>query len=166
VSSGLRVELVAAADVRPLRHEVLRIGLPESSTHYPGDDAARAAHFALRLLEDDSPGEIVSVGTVLPDSPPWEPDRADSWRIRGMATRERVRGRGLGRRVLDALIGHAADHGGTLIWCHARIGALEFYRRAGFEPIGDEFDDGVAIHRSMWRALASPVREPIAADPN
>jgi len=70
-----------------------------------------------------------------------------------MATKDEMRGRGLGTLVLDALIEHARASGGEIIWCHARIGALDFYRRAGFVTIGDAFDDGLALHNSMWRDL-------------
>jgi ribosomal protein S18 acetylase RimI-like enzyme len=70
-----------------------------------------------------------------------------------MATSERYRGHGLGRRVLDALVAHATEHDASLLWCHARIGALDFYRDSGFVTIGERFDDGVAIHQSMWRIL-------------
>ena len=75
-----------------------------------------------------------------------------------MATKEGFRGQELGRHVLDALVAHAVGHGGTFIWCHARIGALDFYQHAGFVTIGDVFDDGVALHQSMWRAL-EPAQE-------
>jgi len=146
---ALRLEHVSATEVRPLRNEVLRPGQPLSSTHFDGDDHPLAAHVAIRLGET----EIVSVGSVFPDSPPWEPESEGAWRIRGMATKDRVRGRGLGRRVLHALIEHASDHGGTLVWCHARVGAIDFYGEAGFATLGEVFDDGVALHQSMWRLL-------------
>lgn len=151
-STALTVEHVTAADVRPLRTEVLRAGQPPSSTCFDGDDHPLAAHVAAR---SDVTG-IVSVGSVYPDPAPWEPDRQGAWRIRGMATSEPARGKGLGRRVLDALMEHAMAHDGDLIWCNARTGALDFYRKAGFETVGEEFDDGIALHQSMRRALRDP----------
>lgn len=143
-----RVERVEVATLRPLRHEVLREGLPAEAAVFEGDDDPLAAHFA--AFES---ARVVSVGSIMPDSPPWDPESEGAWRIRGMATLAALRGLGLGRRVLDALLGHAARHGGQVAWCHARIGALDFYRRAGFDTTGEVFDDGVAIHQSMWREL-------------
>ena len=70
----------------------------------------------------------MAVGTVLVEPPPWEPARADGWRIRGMATRPDLRGRGLGGLVLDALVDHIAGHGGGLLWCNARVTALTWVR--------------------------------------
>jgi GNAT superfamily N-acetyltransferase len=147
------LEAVSVGVIRPLRHEVLRGGHPEDSVRFRGDDHPLVLHVAARLVTNDRDGEVVAIGTVFPDAPPWEPARVHGWRIRGMATREEYRGHGLGRRVLDALVAHATDHGGSLLWCHARIGALDFYRRDGFVTIGERFDDGVAIHQSVWRTL-------------
>jgi GNAT superfamily N-acetyltransferase len=143
---------VAAEEVRPLRHEVLRAGQPFSATYYPGDDHPLAAHVAVRSEEFG----VVAVGSVCPDPPPWAPDKLHAWRIRGMATQDRFRGRGLGGRVLAALTEHAASNAGELLWCHARVRARDFYRRAGFESIGEVFDDGIAQHQSMQKTL-SPV---------
>jgi GNAT superfamily N-acetyltransferase len=158
--SNLRftVESLDVEAIRPIRHEVLRPGLPEDSTRFRGDDHPLSGHIGVRLLRNGRRSLIVAVGTVFPDPPPWDPGRAHAWRIRGMATKEGSRGQGLGRCVLDALVSHATDRAGVFIWCHARIGALDFYRRAGFVTIGDIFDDGVAIHQSMWRTTG-PVAE-------
>jgi ribosomal protein S18 acetylase RimI-like enzyme len=122
------------------------------AARFRGDDDPLALHVAVRL-HDTGSSLVVAVGTVVPDPLPWAPDRGPSWRIRGMATKYGFRGDGHGRRVLDALIAHASDHGGRYLWCHARIDALDFYRRAGLVTIGDRFDDGVAVHHSMWSEL-------------
>ena len=73
---------------------------------YPGDDdPAQRARAPIRL----GPDEVVAVGSVLPDPPPWEPHRPDGWRIRGMATRRRrAEAAELGALVLDALLEHVA----------------------------------------------------------
>ena len=41
----IEVRRVAASEVRPLRHLVLRPGRPFEETTFPGDEAASAAHF-------------------------------------------------------------------------------------------------------------------------
>lgn len=124
--------------------------MPAASARFPGDDHPLAAHVAAL---DGPDRTVVAVGSVYPDPPPWAPGDAGAWRIRGMATREGWRHRGLGAEVLAALLAHAGRHGGTMVWCHARVGARPFYRRHGFVALGDPFDDGVAVHQSMWRAL-------------
>lgn len=146
---AVRVEQVDAVTVRPLRRAVLRQGRPAADAVFVGDDHPLVAHVAAC----DGAGEVVAVGTVFPDPMPWAPDEPDAWRIRGMATAEGWRGRGVGAQVLDALLAHAAEGGGVTVWCHARQGAWPFYERAGFAARGEPFDDGLAVHRSMWRAL-------------
>ncbi len=133
--------------VRPLRGEVLRAGRPTEATAMPGDDHPRARHLAVHAGD-----ELVSVGSVLPEPPPWAPERR-GWRIRGMATREGCRGRGLGEVVLGALIDYARSEGGEEIWCNARVGATRFYARAGFVTRGEVFVSEGVEHVAMWRSL-------------
>jgi GNAT superfamily N-acetyltransferase len=151
------VELVEAQVVRPLRHAVLRPEQPADSVRYPGDEDPRSAHGAVRRAgpRDREPrAEVEAVGTVLPEPPPWEPDRVDGWRIRGMATRPEARRRGLGSLVLDALLDHVAAHGGGLVWCNARVPARDLYRRRGFETRGGVFDiPGIGPHVQMWSTV-------------
>jgi GNAT superfamily N-acetyltransferase len=126
------VELVEAGVVRPLRQAVLRPGQGEERSAYPADDAPDTAHVAARVRNGTSVGspsgqigEVMAVGTVLREAPPWEPGRANSWRVRGMATRLDARRRGLGGLVLAALLDHVAAHGGRLVWCNARVPAVD-----------------------------------------
>ena len=155
------VELVEAQVVRPLRRVVLRPDQPAECSEYPADDDRRAAHVAVRrapqarAVHGDSPNaEVIAVGTVYLDPPPWEPDRIDGWRVRGMATRHDARRNGLGGLVLGALLDHVAAQGGALVWCNARVGAQSLYARAGFTSRGDIFDiPGIGPHIQMWREL-------------
>jgi predicted GNAT family N-acyltransferase len=134
--------------VRPLRIEVLRPGRPPEASVLPGDDHPLARHVAVYL-----DGDVVSVGTVFPDPAPWKPERGDAWRVRGMATRDGLRGRRLGHLVLSALIDHATANGGRFIWCEARIGATGFYARSGFVVEGESFILEEIEHFHMWRDL-------------
>jgi GNAT superfamily N-acetyltransferase len=148
----LVVELVAAQVVLPLRRAVLRPHHPVETSWYAGDDDPRSAHAAVRRRD----GEVVAVGTVLPGPPPWEPQRRDGWRIRGMATRDEARRRGLGAMVLAGLLDHVAGRGGGLVWCNARVPAQALYRRAGFMARGPVFDIvGIGPHIQMWRTVAT-----------
>jgi GNAT superfamily N-acetyltransferase len=78
--------------------------------------------------------ELVAVGLIGPEG------EAGDWRVRGMATAARARGRGAGRAVLQALVQYSRDRGATRLWCNARIRARSLYERAGFEVVSAEFD--------------------------
>jgi GNAT superfamily N-acetyltransferase len=132
----VRVEAVAADEVRPLRGSVLRPGQAPDELVYPGDDHADALHAAVREPET---GALVGIATVAPEGHPREP-RPGDWRLRGMATAPEVRGRGLGAALLAACLHHPRDRGGERVWCNARVTAEGFYLRAGFVAEGPRFD--------------------------
>ena len=150
VVAGVAVELV-----RPLRQTVLRPGRPPAESVYPGDDDPRSAHVAARL--GGPIGEIVAVGSLLPDAPPWpvpDEDGGRCWRVRGMAARPGLRGRGFGTAVLDELLRRAGEAGSALVWCNARLPALGLYARAGFTPVGEPFElPDIGPHQAMQRVL-------------
>jgi GNAT superfamily N-acetyltransferase len=144
------------AVVRPLRQSVLRPGRPAEESVFPGDDDPRTLHIGAGLGPG---GEIVAVGTLLAEAPPWPvPDELSvrCWRIRGMATHPEVRGRGIGATVLAELLRRAALGGSALVWCNARVPALSFYARAGFTPVGAPFEaPGIGPHQAMQLQLLS-----------
>ena len=135
---------VAAGDIRPLRQRVLRPEQPFESTLYPGDDLPGTVHLGA------FDGEVL-VGIASLYREPREGED-DGWRLRGMATIPEVRGRGLGAALLDACLEHAAAAGGAEVWCNARVPAIGFYERAGFEVASDRFDvAGIGPHVVMTR---------------
>ncbi len=137
--------------VRPLRAEVLRPGRPSDASVLPFDEDPRARHLAVVI-----DGRVVSVGSLLPEAPPWDPALTDAWRIRGMATVAEERGRGHGGHVLAALLELATQAGGRLVWCNARTAARPFYERAGFTATGEVFLAEGVEHIAMWRELTTP----------
>jgi GNAT superfamily N-acetyltransferase len=155
------VELVEAYVVLSLRRAVLRPGGTEEDAAYPADADPDTAHVAARAvtapIAAPPPGPVaavMAVGTVLREAPPWEPQRSDGWRIRGMATRPDARRRGLGGLVLETLLDHVAAHGGGIVWCNARVAAQHLYRRTGFVTRGPEFEvPDIGAHRHMWRTV-------------
>ncbi len=101
---------------------------------------------------------MVGIATIYSEAPPT--GYADqlinngSFRLRGMATMPDVRGLGYGRQLLELCFEHIQHHGSDLLWCNARIGALEFYKRLGFTTIGPEFDiEGIGGHFVMWKMI-------------
>ena len=142
---GRSIRPVTAEEVRPLRHAVLRPGQPFAETVYPGDDAG--VHLAAFDGE-----RMVGIASL------YEEDRAGGpaggRRLRGMATDAGVRGAGHGAALLAGCVEHVAGAGGTELWCNARLAAVGFYRRAGFEVVSDEFDvPGIGPHVVMTRPI-------------
>ena len=141
---------ITAEETRALRAAVLRPGKRPDELVYPGDDHPAGLHVG--AFESD---HLVGIATIYPEPPP--PEYADqlppgeAFRLRGMATLPEVRGAGHGRLLLEACFDHVRAHGARLLWCNARVVALDFYLRMGLQTIGPEFDlPDIGPHYVMW----------------
>jgi predicted GNAT family N-acyltransferase len=146
----VRVAVVDASTTRPLRRAVLRPSWPEDATMH-GDQYPDAVHFA--VLDGEA---VVSACLVLPRPYPRRPHEPDAWQLRGMATAQAYRNRGLGAQLLAAVFDHLNSLSAHIVWCEARTSAMAFYARHGFQVDGPEFlheETGIP-HYHMWRALA------------
>ena len=74
-------------------------------------------------------------------------------KIGRMAVRQTVRGSGVGRAVLDALLQAAKQRGDREAMLHAQLSAASFYGRAGFATRGPVFDEAGIPHVEMVRTL-------------
>ena len=70
-----------------------------------------------------------------------------------MAVDRAVRGQRWGREVLDALVAAAAQRGDSVVTLHAQASAEGFYRRAGFDVVGEPYREAGIAHVSMARRL-------------
>ncbi|MBB6049469.1 GNAT family N-acetyltransferase [Armatimonas rosea] len=121
------IKETSADSLLALRWRVLRPGRPESTTHFPGDDLPTTRHFAAL----DQKGEVIGCASVL---------EADSrLQLRGMATAPEWQGKGVGRAVLEA-VHQYASHRALPLWCNARVSAVGFYEKNGWQVEGDRFE--------------------------
>ncbi len=139
---------ITAEETRPLRHAVLRPGQSFEQTVYSRDDHPETLH--LGAFDGD---RLVAIASLYREARPHRQSRA-AWRLRGMATDPGRGGRGFGTAMLDASVAHVAEEGGGELWCNARLPALGFYLRSGFEVDGDEFEiDGIGPHVVVTRTV-------------
>ncbi len=145
----MNIQRVPAEAVIDLRWEILRSEFPRSTAIFPADDLPETRHFAAYQQ-----GEIVAIATIclqpFPDRP------GELWyQLRGMASRPEVRGKGFARALLQSCEEAASTAGAAGIWCNARIAAVGFYQKNGWQVIGEEFQIAtVGPHFRMWRQLA------------
>jgi GNAT superfamily N-acetyltransferase len=141
--TGFGVRPIPLADTRRLRQQVLRPHqtVDELAAHEP------AGAVAFGAFEGSA---LIAVGLVGPDGEPGD------WRVRGMATAPRARGRGAGTQILQALVQHAIAHGARRVWCNARTPALTLYQRQGFVIASDEFEPpDIGPHYRMELPIAA-----------
>src|SRR5215471_13684404 len=111
--TGFTVMRVAVEETYPLRAKVLRNGGPPEAAKVEGDDHPEVATYAAV----DADGVVVGCIGLFPEACPDLQDQSGrQWRIRGMATAEGLRGKGVGAQVLAAALGHVAAAGGGLVW--------------------------------------------------
>ncbi len=149
MNKSFTIRPITAAETRPLRHAILRPHQPIEALVFGGDDAPDALHVGAFIGH-----ELVGIASVSRDPLPGETGQR-IWRLRGMATVEKVRGIGCGRALVEACVAHVLTHNGTLLWCNGRTSAMGFYRSLGFETRGDEYDSpaGTGPHYVFVRQL-------------
>lgn len=152
VTGLIEVRVIPAEATRPMRLAVLRPGRPPESAQFPGDDAPTTRHFG--AFAD---GRLAGIASLYAAEMPDRPGLA-ALQLRGMATAPEVRGHGLGRALVQACMAFARESGARLLWCNARTGAVEFYRKLGFAIVGEEFQIAdVGPHFRMWCMVGQTV---------
>lgn len=59
------------------------------------------------------------------------------------------RGRGIGSKLMRAILNYAEEHRVVRLFLHAQTGAIPFYSRSGFSANGETFLDAGITHRLM-----------------
>jgi predicted GNAT family N-acyltransferase len=106
-------------------------------------DAADAT--AVHAVSRDDAGRVVATGRLL--------ERDGTAVIGRMASEAAVRGQGYGAAVLAELERQAALRGLRSVELHAQVTARGFYERAGYSPVGEEFEEVGIRHITMRRKL-------------
>lgn len=144
------VARVSAERTFELRRSILRPHQSIDEMALKGDQDPETAHLCV------FDGEVRAIGTasVRLEAPPWVAEYDRTWRLRGMATDPTWRSRGIGTALLTAVIDHVASHGGGLLWCNARLGAVGFYGRRGMIVRGEARDElSIGPHVAMARLV-------------
>jgi GNAT superfamily N-acetyltransferase len=132
------IQRVAVKKILPLRHRILRAGLPSETANFDGDNAVSTLHVA--ALAGDVLGASPVVAGCLSfmlNTYNGEP----AWQLRGMAVDEPHQGRGLGRKLLtwgEAAV--AAEGKAIWFWCNARTPAAAFYQKQGWKVVSEVFE--------------------------
>jgi len=144
---GLQCLRVAFASVQyqqtlQLREAVLRqpLGLTLSAADLQAEEAQW--HFALL---DASEALLACVLAV--------PGGEGVFKLRQMAVRADLQGRGLGALLMQEVEARLVAEGARSIILHARVSAAPFYQRLGYLPEGEDFEEVTIPHRRMRKAL-------------
>jgi len=128
------IKFIAIEELLPLRHQVLRPNklTPDEAT-FPTDNVEGSFH--LGYYVDD---ELACIASFSPQS--YGEFSGTGYQLRGMATLEKYRGRGIGNQLLNFAIVYLRGQKVNYMWCNARKKAAPFYLNMGFEIISPEFE--------------------------
>lgn len=128
-----RIERVDPELLLALRREVLGDGRSTFNPHMQRDTAADTRHWAAMVGAD-----VVGCVSVM---------QLRGWALRGMAVSASLRRRGIGARLMDAVVAEVAEP----MWCNARLDAVPFYESCGWVVRSPEFTiEGGPHHRMTW----------------
>ncbi len=99
---------------------------------------------SLHAILLDEAGVPLATGRMFPDA-----QQAGVAMIGRMAVVKAMRGRGLGKQVLQALMQSAKHAGFVQVKLHAQTSAQAFYAAQGFLPEGDVYDEVGIAHINM-----------------
>ncbi|WP_296510694.1 YbgC/FadM family acyl-CoA thioesterase [Rhodoferax sp.] len=124
--------------ITPLRHAVFakEQGIAADLVCDAADESA------VHVMVCNGLGRAVSSGRLLVHAP-------GTGRIGRMVTDKALRGQGLARTVLHALMEASRQRGDSAIVLHAQASAVGFYLKEGFKPVGPEFVEAGIAHQEM-----------------
>lgn len=149
----ITISVISSQHTHEVRWPVLRKGLPQSACEFKGDDLSSTIHLgafnkdqlvgALTLLEKDK----TAIKEVFPLA-------KSMYQLRGMGVLEYCQGHGIGAQLMRAAQSHLKEKQVNVIWFHARTSAVGFYKKMGYQVIGEElYLEPAGPHFKMAKVL-------------
>ena len=146
--SQVEIKKVVAEKVRPLRYSELRKGQDFSTASYIEDYELGTFHMACIVDE-----KIVTCASYYPE-PSKKVESANGYRLRGMATDSHFQRRGYATDLMQESFQELKERNCDMLWCNARLVAVEFYKSIGFKIIGEIFDIAeIGPHYYMYKEI-------------
>lgn len=142
------IKEIPANETYELRHEVLRPGQPPEACVYEGDEDERTFHIGVYLQD-----RLVCIGSFYQEQEK-SLSQHTQYRLRGMATREPERGKGIGSKLIAFAESAMKDKDAEAWWCNARTTAVPYYEKLGLQKVGNEFYiPEIGPHYVMYKIL-------------
>ncbi len=144
----VNIRKVDAKKVRPLRHSELRKGQDFSTTSYLEDYEVDTFHMACIVDE-----KIVTCASFYPEKS-IKIISDNAYRLRGMATASNFQRKGYATDLMSESFKELKNRNCDVVWCNARLVAVDFYKSAGFNIIGEIFDiEAIGPHYYMYKEI-------------
>lgn len=125
-----------------LRYDILRQPL---GLQFTPEELAKDHHDThLALLNENE--ELVACLTITQDG-------SDKLKVRQVAVKESLQGKGLGSKLNEAVEQYARQNNIQTLYCHARKTAVPFYQKLGYQVTSEEFTEVTIPHYRMEKKL-------------
>ncbi|WP_163398236.1 GNAT family N-acetyltransferase [Flavobacterium fluviatile] len=142
------IKEISAKETFIVRHPVLRKGKPVETCVFEGDDLETTHHFG---LFDNS--DLIGIISLFIKTNPIFAQNLQA-QIRGMAILESHQKKGFGEALVKYCEEYCLANQFELIWFNARVSAVGFYKKTGYETIGDSFNiPEIGEHYLMYKKL-------------
>lgn len=142
----IQLKEIKAEDTYAIRKAVLRKNMTLSH-EMPGDHDPETVHLG---IYDEN--KLLCTGSFMKNNR--DEFTGHQYQLRGMATAEGSQRKGYGRILLEKAEDFFKVRGIDLIWCNARVSALEFYKKSGYETIGEVFEvPQIGPHYVMFKRI-------------
>ncbi len=131
----MKILRISPSDAYDIRHKMLRPNRPKETVYFPGDEDDQSFH-----LGAFDGNKLVSVASFFFEKHPDLIHDEYQYRLRGMATLPEYQGQGHSSALLKMAFPIIKLNQCTLLWCNARVGAVGFYQKVGFEKVGEPFN--------------------------
>ena len=142
----MEIREIKAEHTHEIRQEVLRPGKPRQTCIFDGDELPFAKHFG--AFEGGKLVGITSVYPIITNAFPEE----NQLQMRGMAVLPESQRTGVGQMLVAAAEEYAQKKHFSVLWFNARVAAVPFYKKMGYEISGTEFEiTEVGPHYIMFK---------------
>ncbi len=147
-TENFEITRITATETYPVRHPVLRAGKPLKTCAFTGDDVSTTIH--LGLFDKKRLIGVLSLMKISNDLF----FQTSQYQLRGMAILKSYQGKGLGNLLINESEHILTNKNIDLVWCNARIIAVNFYIRNGYKVIGAPFEiPEIGKHYVMHKTL-------------
>tara|TARA_B100000287_G_C20647292_1_gene785545 strand:- start:996 stop:1670 length:675 start_codon:yes stop_codon:yes gene_type:complete len=142
----IKIKKVSISFIQAYRKKYLYSHLSPQLCYYNKDKNNSTIHLA--LFQND---KVISGLTLIENS---FLENKKSFQIRGMFTINNCCKKGYGSLLIDYAKKKISDHNCKLLWCNARVEAIDFYKKNGFVEYGDFFlKKNIGKHIKMYSKL-------------
>lgn len=142
----IQIKEISARETFPVRLEVLRKNIPLPH-EFNGDFDENTFHLGAFKNK-----KLIAVSSYMKAGN--KNFAGNHYQLRGMATLMEYQGFGAGKLMLQKAIQILKEKNSDILWCNARIAAVEFYKKQGFQTFGEKFEiQYVGEHYVMFMEL-------------